>query len=116
MKNGAKEEDEKNVLKEAFPFVNVENQITENKSTENQIVLENDLIAEIQNSEKNDGKISVIDMRTEQVAEQKPEIVAEQKVEEKVSEPVAEPVVEPVAEEKKEETQEPVQEQVEEKV
>lgn len=70
LKNGAKGEDEKNALEEAFPFVNVENQIGENKSTENQIVLENDLIAEIQNPEQNNGKISVIDMRTEQVAEQ----------------------------------------------
>lgn len=70
LKNGAKGEDEKNALEEAFPFVNVENQIGENKSTENQIVLENDLIAEIQNPEQKDGKISVIDMRTEQVAEQ----------------------------------------------
>ena len=70
LKNGAKGEDEKNALEEAFPFVNVENQIAENKSTENQIVLENDLIAEIQNPEQNNGKISVIDMRTEQVAEQ----------------------------------------------
>ena len=70
LKNGAKGKDEKNALEEAFPFVNVENQIGENKSTENQIVLENDLIAEIQNPEKNDGKISVIDIRTEQVAEQ----------------------------------------------
>ena len=75
LKNGAKGKDEKNALEEAFPFVNVENQIaenksTENKSTENQIVLENDLIAEIQNPEQNNGKISVIDMRTEQVAEQ----------------------------------------------
>ena len=70
LKNGAKGKDEKNALEEAFPFVNVENQIAENKSTENQIVLENDLIAEIQNPEQNDGKISVIDMRTEQVAEQ----------------------------------------------
>ena len=70
LKNGAKGKDEKNALEEAFPFVNVENQIGENKSTENQIVLENDLIAEIQNPEQNNGKISVIDMRTEQVAEQ----------------------------------------------
>ena len=70
LKNGAKGKDEKNALEEAFPFVNVENQIAENKSTENQIVLENDLIAEIQNPEQNNGKISVIDMRTEQVAEQ----------------------------------------------
>ena len=70
LKNGTKGEDEKNALEEAFPFVNVENQIGENKSTENQIVLENDLIAEIQNPEQNNGKISVIDMRTEQVAEQ----------------------------------------------
>ena len=70
LKNGAKGENEKNALEEAFPFVNVENQIGENKSTENQIVLENDLIAEIQNPEQNNGKISVIDMRTEQVAEQ----------------------------------------------
>lgn len=70
LKNGTKENDEKNALEEAFPFVNVENQIGENKSTENQIVLENDLIAEIQNPEQNNGKISVIDMRTEQVAEQ----------------------------------------------
>jgi len=70
LKNGTKGKDEKNALEEAFPFVNVENQIAENKSTENQIVLENDLIAEIQNPEQNNGKISVIDMRTEQVAEQ----------------------------------------------
>ena len=70
LKKGTKGEAEKNALEEAFPFVNVENQIVENKSTENQIILENDLIAEIQNPEKNDGKISVIDMRTEQVAEQ----------------------------------------------
>ena len=70
LKNGTKGEDEKNALEEAFPFVNVENQIGENKSTENQIVLENDLIAEIQKPEQNNGKISVIDMRTEQVAEQ----------------------------------------------
>ena len=70
LKNGAKGKDEKNALEEAFPFVNVENQIAENKSTENQIVLENDLIAEIHNPEQNNGKISVIDMRTEQVAEQ----------------------------------------------
>lgn len=70
LKNGAKGEDEKNALEEAFPFVNVENQIGENKSTENQIVLENDLIAEIHIPEQNNGKISVIDMRTEQVAEQ----------------------------------------------
>ena len=70
LKKGTKGEAEKNALEEAFPFVNVENQIVENKSTENQIVLENDLIAELQNPEQNDGKISVIDMRTEQVAEQ----------------------------------------------
>ena len=70
LKNGTKENDEKDILNDAFPFVNVENQIAENKSTENQIVLENDLIAEIQNPEQNNGKISVIDMRTEQVAEQ----------------------------------------------
>ena len=70
LKKGTKGEVEKNALEEAFPFVNVENQIVENKSTENQIILENDLIAEIQNPEKNDGKISVIDMRTENVAEQ----------------------------------------------
>lgn len=70
LKNGTKENDEKDILNDAFPFLNVENQIGENKSTENQIVLENDLIAEIQNPEKNDGKISVIDIRTEQVAEQ----------------------------------------------
>lgn len=70
LKNGTKENDEKDILNDAFPFLNVENQIAENKSTENQIVLENDLIAEIQNPEQNDGKISVIDMRTEQVAEQ----------------------------------------------
>ena len=70
LKNQIESKDEKNALEEAFPFVNVENQIAENKSTENQIVLENDLIAEIQNSEQNNGKISVIDMRTEQVAEQ----------------------------------------------
>ncbi|MBQ4554872.1 MAG: flagellar hook-length control protein FliK [Spirochaetaceae bacterium] len=70
LKNGTKENDEKDILNDAFPFLNFENQIGENKSTENQIVLENDLIAEIQNPEQNDGKISVIDMRTEQVAEQ----------------------------------------------
>ena len=70
LKNQIESKDEKNALEEAFPFVNVENQIAENKSTENQIVLENDLIAEIQNPEQNNGKISVIDMRTEQVAEQ----------------------------------------------
>ena len=70
LKNGTKENDEKDILNDAFPFLNFENQIAENKSTENQIVLENDLIAEIQNPEQNDGKISVIDMRTEQVAEQ----------------------------------------------
>ena len=70
LKNQIESKDEKNALEEAFPFVNVENQIGENKSTENQIVLENDLIAEIQNPEQNNGKISVIDMRTEQVAEQ----------------------------------------------
>jgi len=70
LKNGTKENDEKDILNDAFPFLNFENQIAENKSTENQIVLENDLIAEIQNPEQNNGKISVIDMRTEQVAEQ----------------------------------------------
>ena len=70
LKNGTKENDEKDILNDAFPFLNFENQIGENKSTENQIVLENDLIAEIQNPEQNNGKISVIDMRTEQVAEQ----------------------------------------------
>ena len=80
LKNGTKENDEKDILNDAFPFLNfenqigenksTENQIGENKSTENQIVLENDLIAEIQNPEQNNGKISVIDMRTEQVAEQ----------------------------------------------
>ena len=70
LKNGTKENDEKDILNDAFPFLNFENQIGENKSTENQIVLENDLIAEIQNPEQKDGKISVIDMRTEQVAEQ----------------------------------------------
>ena len=70
LKNGTKENDEKYILNDAFPFLNFENQIGENKSTENQIVLENDLIAEIQNPEQNNGKISVIDMRTEQVAEQ----------------------------------------------
>ena len=70
LKNGTKENDEKDILNDAFPFLNFENQIGENKSTENQIVLENDLIAEIHNPEQNNGKISVIDMRTEQVAEQ----------------------------------------------
>jgi len=70
LKNGTKENDEKDILNDAFPFLNFENQIGENKSSENQIVLENDLIAEIQNPEQNNGKISVIDMRTEQVAEQ----------------------------------------------
>lgn len=70
LKNGTKENEEKDILNDAFPFLNFENQIGENKSTENQIVLENDLIAEIQNPEQNNGKISVIDMRTEQVAEQ----------------------------------------------
>lgn len=70
LKNGTKENDEKDILNDAFPFLNFENQIGENKSTENQIVLENDLIVEIQNPEQNNGKISVIDMRTEQVAEQ----------------------------------------------
>ncbi|MBO5401078.1 MAG: hypothetical protein J6A14_04510, partial [Spirochaetaceae bacterium] len=69
LKNGTKENEEKDILNDAFPFLNFENQIGENKSTENQIVLENDLIAEIQNPEQNNGKISVIDMRTEQVAE-----------------------------------------------
>lgn len=70
LKNGTKENDEKDILNDAFPFLNFENQIGENKSTENQIVLEDDLIAEIQNPEQTEGKISVIDMRTEQVAEQ----------------------------------------------
>ncbi len=69
LKTAAKENSEEEALKEAFPFVNAENQLFENKTAENQIVLENDLIAEIQLPEENNGKISVIDMRTENVAE-----------------------------------------------
>ena len=65
----AKENSEEDALKEAFPFVDFEIQLVENKTAENQIVLENDLIAEIQLPEENNGKISVIDMRTENVAE-----------------------------------------------
>ena len=69
LKAAAKENSEEEALEEAFPFVNAENQLFENKTAENQIVLENDLIAEIQLPEENNGKISVIDMRTENVAE-----------------------------------------------
>ena len=69
LKIAAKENSEEEALEEAFPFVNAENQLFENKTAENQIVLENDLIAEIQLPEENNGKISVIDMRTENVAE-----------------------------------------------
>jgi flagellar hook-length control protein FliK len=69
LKTAAKENSEEEALKEAFPFVDFEIQLVENKTSENQIVLENDLIAEIQLPEQNDGKISVIDMRTENVAE-----------------------------------------------
>lgn len=69
LKTAAKENSEEDALEEAFPFVNAENQLFENKTAENQIVLENDLIAEIQLPEENNGKISVIDMRTENVAE-----------------------------------------------
>ena len=69
LKTAAKENSEEEALEEAFPFVNAENQLFENKTAENQIVLENDLIAEIQLPEENNGKISVIDMRTENVAE-----------------------------------------------
>ena len=69
LKTAAKENSEEDALEEAFPFVNAENQLFENKTAENQFVLENDLIAEIQLPEENNGKISVIDMRTENVAE-----------------------------------------------
>lgn len=69
LKTAAKENSEEEALEEAFPFVNAENQLFENKTAENQIVLENDLIAEIQLPEESNGKISVIDMRTENVAE-----------------------------------------------
>lgn len=72
LKSKAKDnpEDQK-VLEDAFPFIKAENQLVEkNLNNQENSSLENQLIAEIQNPEKNDGKISVIDMRTEQVAEQ----------------------------------------------
>ena len=58
------------ILEDAFPFIKAENQLVEkNLNNQENINLENQLIAEIQNPEQTDGKISVIDMRTENVAE-----------------------------------------------
>lgn len=58
------------ILEDAFPFIKAENQLVEkNLNNQENFSLENQLIAELQNPEQTDGKISVIDMRTEQVAE-----------------------------------------------
>ena len=72
LKSKAKDNPEdQEILEDAFPFIKAENQLVEkNLNNQENFSLENQLIAEIQNPEKNDGKISVIDMRTEQVAEQ----------------------------------------------
>ena len=57
------------ILEDAFPFIKVENQLVEkNLNNQENFSLENQLIVEIQNPEQTDGKISVIDMRTENVA------------------------------------------------
>lgn len=59
------------ILEDAFPFIKAENQLVEkNLNNQENFSLENQLIVELQNPEQTDGKISVIDMRTEQVADQ----------------------------------------------
>ena len=71
LKSKAKDnpEDQK-ILEDAFPFIKAENQLVEkNLNNQENFSLENQLIAELQNPEQTVGKISVIDMRTEQVAE-----------------------------------------------